>query len=70
MSLEMKLALASVGAVGLLAFVMATAGASQFMVGVVTIPSSLLCLVLFGLGFRAEQKAEQARQAEHKNPKR
>lgn len=64
MSLEMKLALWSIGAVGLLALVMTIAGASQFMVGVVTIPCGLLCLVLLGLGFRAEQKAEAALQAE------
>lgn len=64
MSLEMKLALWSIGADGLLALVMTIAGASQFTVGVVTIPCGLLCLVLLGLGFRAEQKAEAALQAE------
>lgn len=64
MSLEMKLALWSIGAVGLLALVMTIAGASQFMVGVVTVPCLLLCMVLVGLGFRADQKAEAALQAE------
>lgn len=64
MSLEIKLALWSIGAVGLLALVMTIVGASQFMVGVVTVPCLLLCMVLVGLGFRADQKAEQALQAE------
>lgn len=64
MSLEMKLALWSIGAVGLLTVIMAVAGASQFMVGVVTLPCAALCAVLVGLGFRAEQKEEQALQAE------
>ena len=64
MSLEMKLALWSIGAVGLLALIMTAAGASRFMVGAVTAPCMLLCMVLVGLGFRAEQQAELALQAE------
>lgn len=60
----MRLALASLGAVALLALGMTLAGASEFMVGVVTVPCGLLCMVLFGLGFRAEQRCEQARHAE------
>ncbi|TQI74065.1 hypothetical protein FHT98_1806 [Bosea sp. AK1] len=57
MSFEMNLALLSIGAVALLALVMTIARASQFTVGVVTIPCGLLCLVLLGLGFRAVQKS-------------
>jgi hypothetical protein len=64
LSLEMKLALASMGAVALLALGMTVAGASEFMVGIVTIPCTLLCAVLFGLGFRADAKREQELQAE------
>lgn len=67
MSLEMKLALWSIGAVALLALGMTVAGASEFMVGVVSVPCLLLCMVLFGLGFRADQKAEAALQAEREH---
>jgi hypothetical protein len=64
MTLEMKLALASVGAVAVLALGMTIAGASEFMVGIVIVPCLLLCGVLFGLGFRAEQLYGQALQHE------
>lgn len=64
MSLEMKLAFWSIGAVTMLTLIMTAAGASQFMVGIVIIPCSLLCVVLLGLGFRADQKTEQALKAE------
>jgi hypothetical protein len=64
LSLEMKLALASIGGIALLALSMTIAGASEFMVGIVTIPCLLLCLVLFGLGFRADAKREQELQSE------
>lgn len=64
MTLEMKLALTSVGVVAVLALGMTIAGASEFMVGVVTVPCLLLCGVLFGLGFRAEQMRERVLQVE------
>ena len=55
MVFEMKVALWCIGGVAFLALAMTASGASELLVGDVTVPGLILCGVLLALGFRAER---------------